>query len=88
MASVNENIEVILEQAEILDQLVADFRASAALIAAAEDEIRKARPGKNDEMIAGRIRLAYFAHARMVAPDISSGPSVTERATEAWSGVS
>lgn len=88
MATVSQNIATIINQAEILDDLVSQFRSAAAIIIAAETEIRKSHPGANSEAVGGRIRLAYYAHALMVEPSIAGRQSVAALASSAWSGVS
>ncbi len=88
MASVSENIAVIVAQAEILDGLIADFRAAKAAIDAAELAIRKAQPAEGHDVILGRARLAYYAHALMIEPSIEGRKTVAELATSGWAGVS
>lgn len=88
MATVSENIETINTQAAILDGLVSDFRAAKAVIDAAEKDIRQAQLGSNHDAIAGRARLAFYAHALMVEPSIVGRKTVAELASAAWDGVS
>lgn len=88
MATVAQNISTILDQAAILDGLVTQFRSAKALIELAESEIRKAQPGANHEVFAGRIRLAAYAHGRMTDDGMFAGKTVAQMASAAWSGVS
>jgi len=88
MATVTQNISTIVTQAAVLDTLVAQFRAAKAIIDVAESEIRQAQPGGGHDARAGRIRLAYYAHALMVEPSITGRQSVASMASDAWTGVS
>jgi hypothetical protein len=88
MATPAENIATITAKAAELDDLVTQFRAARAIIDAAETEIRKAQPNANHEMVSGRVRLALYAHARMVDPIVNNGKTVAALSAEAWSGVS
>ena len=87
MATTSQNIATIIEQAEVLDALISQFRAAKATIDAAELEIRKAQPGVH-EAHAGRNRLALYAHARMVEPNLNGGKTVAAHASDSWAGVS
>ncbi len=87
MASVATNITTINSQAAVLDGLVTSFLAAAALISAAETEIRQAQPGANHEARAGRVRLPEYAISRMATPNFG-GKTVAALASEAWTGVS
>ena len=87
MSVVSDSIDIITAQASTLDTLVSDFRAAKAAIDAAELAIRKAQPTANHHASAGRIRLAYYAHALMVEPSIAGRKTVAELATQAWAGV-
>ncbi|WP_347265340.1 hypothetical protein [Nitrobacter sp.] len=88
MATVSENIATITAKAAELDTLVSDFRAAKAAIDTAESEIRKAQPFEGHDTISGRVRLALYAHALMVAPSLEGRKTVAALAMDAWSGVS
>jgi hypothetical protein len=88
MATVLQNTSTINAQAAVLDKLVAQFHAAKAIIDAAETEIRKAQPNANHDARPGRVRLALYAHALMVSPNLNDGKTVAELAAEAWDGVS
>jgi hypothetical protein len=87
MPTVQENIATITAKATELDTLIADFRAAKAMIDAAETAIRKAEPFEGHETIAGRIRLAHYAHALMVSPNLEGRKTVAALAADAWAGV-
>jgi hypothetical protein len=81
---VSANAPEIVALAEDLDELIATFRAKHAAIAALEDANRRAL-GSPGTGIAGRERLAHYAHSLMLKPAIVDNDlSVTQMATQAW----
>lgn len=83
--SVTTDIAAITAQAATLDTLVTNYLAAKAACDAAELSIRQAQPYANHHAVAGRIRLAEHAIARMRNPSL---PTCAALAASAWAGVS